>query len=174
MLAYFSLRRGKTLSVLCTNNTLFTYRQCKKSGVCAHLDEICDLNNNCSADWKQNHVILSGFQNLKWHIYPLCVFPSWSCGHPSLRVVGVSLPRHTWFKRSAPYQTLLSPDNDPFIWIRRVGTGKRLKHAGQGADGSFCVPDVQQASSTLINNLHTCDYLSSIWASTVELVVLHC
>lgn len=78
MLAYFSLRTGKTLSALCTNNTLFTYRQCKKSGVCAHLDEICDLNNNCSADWKQNHVILSGFQNLKRHIY-----------HPSLRVVGV-------------------------------------------------------------------------------------
>ena len=34
--------------------------------------------------------------------------------------------------------------------------------SGQGADGSFCVPDVQQANSTLINILHTCDYLSSI------------
>ena len=45
---------------------------------------------------------------------------------------------------------------------------------GKGADGSFCEPDVQQASSTLINIRHTCDYLSSIWTPMVELVVLHC
>ena len=45
-------------------------------------------------------------------------------------------PQHIWLKWWARYRALLTPDNDPFIWIRCVWAGESLKHAGKRASGT--------------------------------------
>ena len=44
----------------------------------------------------------------------------------------VCLPQHTWFKWQGHYQASAERDVELIIWIRCVGAGKHLKHAGQG------------------------------------------
>lgn len=59
------------------------------------------------------------------------VFQSCSWGSPAAHVRDVALPQHTWFKLMARYGASAELHDEPIIWIRCVGTGKHLQHAGQ-------------------------------------------
>lgn len=75
---------------------------------------------------KKKSVFCAGVSRL-W----LRVFQSCSWGSPAAHVRDVALPQHTWFKLMARYGASAELHDEPIIWIRCVGTGKHLQHAGQ-------------------------------------------